>query len=91
MAPLNERPVGVPADNRCEPRGGRIEIECMAVVQHIEGFAMESDDFRCGQAGARPVRIDVSANGRDWSKFAKRFQDQRVAHVTRVEDMGDAA
>ena len=36
LAPLDERPVGVPADDRRESCGGGIEIECMAVMQHIK-------------------------------------------------------
>ena len=87
MAPLDERPVGVSADNRREPRGGGIEIECMAVVQHIEGFAMESDDLRCGQVGARPLRIDVAAYRGDRGQVAERIQDRWVADVAGMEDV----
>ena len=63
--------MGVSADNRREPDGDGIEIQRIAVVQHVEGVTMQRNHFRGGQVGARPVGIDVSADRGNRSEFAE--------------------
>jgi hypothetical protein len=53
-------------------------------------MAMQSDHFGSGQVGARSVLIDIAADGGYRSNFAQRIQDQRVAHVSGVEDVLDS-
>ena len=63
----------------------------MPVVQHIKSVAMQGDHFRSGQVGARPVHIDIAADGGDRGKFAQRIQDRRIADISGMEDVLDAA
>lgn len=81
----------MPADDRRKPRGGGIEIEGVPVVQHIKGVAMQRDHLGCGQVGARSVHIDIAADGGNRGNFAQLFQDPRIAHVSGVENVLDAA
>ncbi len=83
--------MGVSADNRRKPRSGGIEIQRIAVMQHVEGVTVERNHFRSGQVGASPECIDVAAYGRDRGQFPKRIQNQWVADVAGVENMVDAA
>ena len=83
--------MGVPADDRRESHCSRIEIECLPVVQHIEGLTMEGEHFRGGQVRAGAAHIDVAANGCNGSKLAQRIQNPQGADVSGMQDMFDTA
>jgi hypothetical protein len=63
--------MGVPTDDRRKPGCSGVEIERVAVVEHIKGVPVEGNYFRSRQVAAGPTHIDVAANGRDWREVAE--------------------
>lgn len=87
--------MGVAVEDGGEFGGRRVEMESLEVVQHIDvetgaGRVLDEGDVGLGEAGARTIYVDVSANGGDRSDFGEIVEDGGFADVAAVQDAVDA-
>lgn len=79
------------ADNGVEATSGRIESQCLHVVQHQDTPALEFHGTGIGKA-ARPLPfVIVSTHGVNRRDSVQFVQDLRLADVARVDDDAAAA
>ncbi len=87
---LDQRLVGVAAEDNADSCRVGVEIEVLKGVEHVEQTACEFDGLGGGQGGAGAGAVDVAANRRDGSDPAEFGEDFRVANIACVEDVGDS-
>lgn len=73
------------ADDGCEARGCRIEVEPVKIVQHVERDAPQVDNFDRGKIVASTTFIDIALNSGDWRDFTKLAQDFGIADITSMQ------
>lgn len=90
-AMLDGRLVRVPADDGRDAGRGWVEVEGGEIMQHVEVVSGKLDELGGRKLGAWAEAVDVSAYGGDGGDGAEGVDNRRVADVTGVEDVIDAA
>jgi len=78
--------VRVPVEDRGKLRSRRVQVQRADVVQQVEVSALDEQDFRFGQAGARSFPVDVAAHRGDGRDPAQGLEDFGVAHIAEVKN-----
>lgn len=73
-------------DHRPKPRGRRVKIQCMPVMQHIEKLPIHIHHLALGQIQRPFPTIDISPHRCHRSNRLQRRQNFRFAHIARVEN-----
>lgn len=77
----------MPKDDSGNPGGGRIEIELLHVVEHVDALAAKLHHLYGRQIAAWSMFIDVASNRCDRRDVTQFSQNGRIANIAGVQYM----
>lgn len=83
--------MAVAIDDGGKPGGGWVEWEIFEIVEEVDEYAADLDDFGVGELVCPSSLVDVAADSRDGRNGFKLGEDERRADVACVKDPGDPA
>ena len=80
------RLVRMPAHDNMKSRGGRIQIERLNVVENVNCGGICFDHFGFRKSEGPGLRVHISPHGKNRGQSFQRFENFRIAYITRMND-----
>ena len=90
LASVEVGDVGVAEEDGSEFAGGRVKVERVQVVEHVDVAVRNEDHIGFGEFAAGAGAVDVAADRGDGGDFGQLFEDRDLPNVAEVQDTFDA-